>query len=170
MIIFFISMDFNSYHLFNIDKQDVNYRMIYDNNFKKHLYRRWDVKTPTEYVKKNLGENDLIIINENSMEYYLPRVDYFNFDYKHHAFVALSVEHGKKERWSNAKLIYKNEDLIDFIENRRETIWFLVFPEVWLNEMDFYNKYREYLVYEGIDELIKVFRFPAKKDIKHAKL
>ena len=136
---FIISMDFNFYHLFNIDKQDVNYRMIYDNNFKKHLYRRWDIKTPTEYVKKNLDDNDLIMINENSMEYYLPRVDYFNFDYKHHAFVALSVEYGKKERWSNAKLIYKNDDLINFIENRQTTIWYLVFPEGWLSEIDFYN-------------------------------
>lgn len=165
MIVFFISMDFNLYHLFNIDKKDVNYRMIYDNNFKKHLYRRWDVKSPTDYVKKSIDEKDLIMINENSMDYYLPRVDYFNFDYKHHAFRALTVEGGKKERWSNAKLIYKNDDLINFIENRKTTIWYLVFPEEWLNEIDFYGKYKEYMVYQGIDGLIKVFKFPFDSNI-----
>ena len=169
-VTFIFSRDFDFYHLTNIDNADVNYRMIYDNNFKKHLYRRWDIKTPTDFVKSNLDKNDLIMINENSMEYYLPRVDYFNFDYKHHAFVALSVENGKKERWSNAKLIYKNDDLINFIENRQTTIWYLVFPEGWLYEIDFYEKYRQYLVYQGVDGLIKVFKFPFESKIKQAKL
>jgi hypothetical protein len=162
LIAFAVSKDFNLYHLTNIDHQDVNYRLIYEKSYKKHLYRRWDVKTPTDFVKKNLGENDVIMINENSMEYYLPRVDYFNVDYKHEAFVALTVEKGKRERWSNAKLIYKNEDLINFIKDREETIWYLVFPENWLIEMDFYGKYKEYLVCKGVDGLIKVYKFPVR--------
>jgi hypothetical protein len=160
MAAFIISNDFNFYHLLNINKQDVNYRMIYNNNFRVHLYRRWDVVTPVDFVSKNLRINDLVMINENSMEYYLPRVDYFNFDYKHEAFVALTIEEGKKERWSNAKLIYKNEDLINFIENRQKTIWYLVFPENWFSEINFYERYKKYLVYQGVDGLIKVFKFP----------
>jgi hypothetical protein len=166
IITFIVSKDFDFYHLPNIDKRAVNYRMIYDNQYKKHLYRRWDVLTPTEFVKKNMTSSDLIMINENSMEYYLPRVDYFNFDYKHHAFVALSVEQGKKERWSNAKLIYNNKDLVDLIENRQSTIWFLVFPEEWLNEIDFYEKYEQNQVCKGVDGLIKVYKFPYETFIK----
>lgn len=162
LVTFLISADFNLYHLKNIDKSDVNYRMIYNNNYKKHLYRRWDIKTPIEFVKKSLKKEDLIIINENSLEYYLPRVDYFNVDYMHEAFVALSVERGKKERWSASKLIYKNENLENLIINRKTTIWYLVFPENWLINSGFYDKYNEYLVYEGIDGLIKVFKFPQK--------
>ena len=160
LIIFILSRDFSFYHLINIDQQDVNYRMIYNKNYKKHLYRRWDVITPTEYVKKNLKENDLIMINENSMEHYLPRVDYFNFNYRHRAFVTLSVEKGTRERWSNAKLIYTNKDLLNLIENRRTTIWFLVFPENWLNWIDFYKRYGNNMVYQGVDGMIKVFKFP----------
>jgi hypothetical protein len=163
LFVFVLSKDFNAYHLLNIDKEDVNYRMIYKNNYmKKHLYRRWDLNTPLDFVKNNLQADDLIIINENSHEYYLPRVDYFNIDYKHHAFIAISVENGKKERWSNSKLIYQNEDLIKFIENRKTTIWFTVFPEDWLFEINFYEKYKEYLVSQGIDELVKVYKFPQK--------
>ena len=158
--VFISSEDFNLYHLMNIDRQDVNYRMIYKNRVKVHLYRRWDVLTPTNFVKKNLSENDKILINENSLKYYLPRVNYFNFDYRNAGFVALTVEEGNKERWSNAKLIYKNDDLINFIENRQTTIWYLVFPEPWLFEIDFYERYKEYLVYQGVDGLIKVFKFP----------
>lgn len=160
--IFVISEDFKFAHLFNVDTQEVNYRINYNNYLKRHLYRRWDIKTPTDYVKMNLNKGDLIMINENSMEYYLPRVDFFNFDYKHHAFVALSVEKGKKERWSNACLIYTNEDLINFIENSETTIWFLVFPEMWLYDIDFNNRYQYYLINTGIDGLIKVFKFPGK--------
>ena len=160
LITFVSSRDFNYYHLINIDKQDVNYRMIYNNYLKRHLYRRWDILTPTDYVKRNLGENDLIMIDENSLKFYLPRVDYFNFNYRHDAFGSLTVERGTRERWSNAKLIYTNKDLIDFIENRKTTVWFLVFPEFWFPEIDFYKRYRSNLVYEGIDGMIKVFKFP----------
>lgn len=161
LIIFVLSRDFNFYHLINIDQQDVNYRMIYNSNYyKRHLYRRWDIKTPTEYVKRHSEKGDIIMINENSMKYYLPHVDYFNFNYKHRAFSALSVEKGTRERWSNAKLIYTNKDLINFIENRKTTIWFLVYPENWIIELNFYDRYKNNLVYEGIDGVIKVFKFP----------
>jgi hypothetical protein len=133
--------------------------MIYkSNDYKKHLYRRWDIKTPTEYVKRHSEKEDIIMINENSMKYYLPHVDYFNFNYRHRAFVALSVERGTRETWSGAKLIYTNEALINLIENRKTTIWYLVYPEHWLR--DFYNIYENNLVYQGIDGMIKVFRFP----------
>ena len=160
IIIFISSRDFNLYHLINIDHEDVNYRMIYKSNYyKKHLYRRWDVLTPTNFVKKNLRQNDLIMINENSLEFYLPRVDYFNFNYRHSGFEALTVESGKRERWSNAKLIYTNEDLINFIEKRKTAIWFLVFPEFWFSEVHFYKRYKSNLVYTGIDGMIKAFKF-----------
>jgi hypothetical protein len=162
--IFVLSKDFSINHIINIDEKVINYRMDYDKFYKKHIYRRWDIKNPTDYVKQNLKENDLIMINENSQEYYLPRVDYFNFDYKHRAFVALSVEGGKRERWSNAKLIYKHEDLINFIDNRKTTIWYLVYPENWLIEINFYERYKSYFVSQGVDRVIKVFRFPAERN------
>ncbi|MCB9258730.1 MAG: glycosyltransferase family 39 protein [Ignavibacteriales bacterium] len=162
--VFALSRDFSLYHLLNIDKEDVNYRMIYANNYKKHLYRRWDVKTPTDYIKNNMQLDDVIMINENSQEYYLPKVDYFNFDFRHRAFVALSASAGKKEKWSDAKLIYKNDDLLNLIEKRSNTIWFIVYPELWLNEIDFYKRYDKYLVYQGIDKMLKVYKFDYPQD------
>jgi hypothetical protein len=161
IIVFVLSKDFNLYHLLHIDSEDVNYRLIYKNNYlKKHFYRRWDIITPINYVKDKLQNNDLILINENSLEYYLPKVDYFNIDYLHEAFPALSVEYGTKERWSNAKLIYQNKELISFIEKRKTTIWVILFPERWLFNIHFYERYKDYLVCEGIDGLVKVFKFP----------
>ena len=165
LITFILSRDFNLYHLLNIDQQDVNYRMIYTNNdYKKHLYRRWDIITPINYVKTNLGKDDLIMIDENSMKFYLPRVDYFNFNYRHSAFPSLTVEKGKRERWSNAKLIYTNGGLINFIDNRTRTIWFLVYPEFWFREIDFYERYKNNLVYKGVDGMIRLFKFPKPHD------
>lgn len=160
---FVYSKDFNFYHLTHIDSEDVNYRMIYNNKLKKHLYRRWDIKTPIEYVKKNMSENDIIIINENSPEYYLPKVDFYNFDYTHKAFIALSVEEGSKERWSNTNLINNNIDLINIIESRKATIWFLVFPEAYLRQTNFLKKYKNSLVYKGVDDMISVYKFPFEK-------
>lgn len=158
--IFYFSKDFNFYHLINIDKEDVNYRMIYDNQYKKHIYRRWDIKTPTEFVKNNMQVDDIIMINENSQEYYLPKLDYFNFNYRHSAFPAISAFNGKKEKWSDAQLIYKNDDLINLIENRQNTIWYIVFKEFWLDEINFNDTYKDYLIYKGIDGVLKVYKFP----------
>lgn len=159
--VFIFSRDFNFSHLINIDNERINYRMIYKNEaFKRHLYRRWDIKTPTSFVSKNADEHDIIMINENSLEYYLPRTDYFNFNYKHRAFTTISVEYGTKERWSNAKMIYTNKDLVNFIEQRKETIWFLVYPEYWFKEINFYERYKEFVVFQGKDGMITVFKFP----------
>jgi len=162
---FIYSNDFTYYHLTNIDSEDVNYRITYNKYLKKHLYRRWDIKTPVQYVRDNMNKDDIIIINENSQEYYLPKVDYFSIDYKHDAFVILSVIEGTKERWSNSKLINNNEDLINLIENSENTIWFLVFPEFYLEEIDFYNKYKSYLVSQGNDKLVNVYKFPPKNKV-----
>ena len=52
LIIFIFSKDFNFYHITNIDKAEINIRMNYDNKYKVHLYRRWDVKTPTDRRKR----------------------------------------------------------------------------------------------------------------------
>ena len=160
LLVFVLSKDFSAYHLINIDKADVNYRMIYPNKYKVHLYRRWDVKTPTDYIKEHLNKGDIIMLNENSPEFYLPYVDYFSFDYKHKAFVVISVKKGTRERWSNAKMIYTYDDLINFIENRKRTLWFIVFPENYLIAPGFYERYKENIVYQGIDGMLKVFRFP----------
>ncbi len=164
LIILISSKDFNIKHLANIDSQEVNYRMIYKNNyFKRHLYRRWDIKTPTEYVFNNADPNDIIMCNENSHEYYLPKLDYFNFDYTHKAFVTMSVEEGKKERWSNANMINNNAELEKLLNERDKNLWFLVYPEHYLNKIDFYGKYNDYLVCEGIDKMIKVYKFPKNR-------
>ncbi len=39
------------------------------------------------------------------------------------------------------------DSLINFIENREQTIWFLVFPEFYIEEIDFYKRFDEYLVF-----------------------
>ena len=158
--IFYISNDFNLNHIINIAEPDYNYRLVYNSKMKNHLYRRWDSKTTTDFVKDNMNPDDIIIINENSLEYYLPKVDYYNFHYKHSAFPAISANSGQNEKWSGSKLIYKNEDLFNIIENRENTVWYLVFPENWLKEINFSQKYKDYLVYEAIDGLIRVYRFP----------
>lgn len=161
LIVFFLSRDFNFYHLTNIDHRDVNYRMIYKNlDYQRHLYKRWDIVTPIDYVKKHLEKNDLIMIDQDGLNFYLPHVDYFNFNYRHQAFPSLTVDEGKREIWTNAKLIYTNEDLINLIENRKTTIWFLIYPEFWFREIDFYNRYKNNLVDQGIDGVIKVYEFP----------
>jgi hypothetical protein len=153
-----LSEDFRTYHLINLDTEEINYRINYSPQMKKHFYRRWDVITPTDLIRKEMKDDDIIITNDLSADFYLPRIDYVNIDYRHGRFLSLSTLEGRKERWTNSRLIYTNSNLLNLMNNNDNDIWFLVFKEFNLLEMSFYQKFEKYLYFQGIDEVLKVYK------------
>jgi hypothetical protein len=158
------SEDFNLHHLINIDSKEINFRMNYDSMLERHYYRRYDVKTPAEYVNNNFNENDVVLINEMVIEYYLKNLDHIFLDYRSRRFWILSTNEGTKERWTNANLVYTTDALLDFLLENDKTVWFVVhklsYIQEPLNEIDFYNKFKNYLVYESIDKMVAVYKIP----------
>lgn len=159
-----LSEDFNINHLNNIDSKEVNFRMDYDSMVERHYYRRYDVKTPAEYVNTHAQNTDLILINEMVLEYYLDRVDFIFLDYRSNRMRILSTNEGKKERWTNANLIYTTDSLMNFLTKNKNNIWFVVhklpYIQQPLQEINFYKNFEQYLVYESIDRMVNVYYIP----------
>ena len=111
IIILFVSEDFNLNHLFNIDTKRVNYRINYTYTQKDYYYPRWDTRTPAERINNDASPQDIIITNEQVNDFYLKRLDYVYKDYRG-KIIGVSADHGKKEIWTNANLLYDDQQLI----------------------------------------------------------
>lgn len=164
-----ISEDFNIYHLYNIDSRNVNFREHYSKKLKDHYYPRWDVRTPDEYVNRNLKKGDIVIIDEQLSEFYLKRVDYIYKDYTDNVeFPGISVLNGTKERWTGANLIYTAPGLINFLLHKDSDKW-LIINTVWgirfLKADSFFVKFKKYEVFNNFDTTTVVYKIPPKPDV-----
>lgn len=159
ILINFLSEDYQPNHLVNIDSEEVNFRKGLSYQLTVHYYPRFDCRTPAQIVNKEASQHDLIIINEQFMEYYLNRVDYVFRDYKGRDFMGESVLEGTRERWTNANLIYKYDSLENIIDSSKNTVW-LVLNSMWsLDELNaLVKKYEPYLYSTGLDGKTLLFK------------
>ena len=143
----FFTEDYDYSHAFNIDEPEYNFRENYNDMLKRHFYRRYDIRTPAEYVNKNINPNEIVIVNEMVLEYYLKKVDYIFIEYKSRRFPILSTKNGKKERWTNSDLIYEKKSLVEMLNNSKKTIWFVVHKLPYIQkpllEIEFYEKFEK---------------------------
>ena len=160
LIFFSISGDFNARHLINIDSKEINFRMNYKENMIRHYYPRWDVKTPADIVNKEKKANDVTIIDELNIEFYLNELDYIYVNYDHLRFRMIAIDGGKKERWTNANLIYTNQQLQNLFENTKGNVWFITIHKPHLNEINFKENFKKFLYYTSIDKNIFVYKIP----------
>ena len=169
MLYISISEDFNIHHIFNIDSKEVNFRMNYSVNLAEHYYRRWDVKSPADVINKELQANDIIIANQLEVEYYLKKIDYIFIDFRNPRILQQSVLGGRRERFTNAKLIYKLADLERLLERKNVRIWFIEYKidpryKKELEEISFYKQFGKYLYYTSIDSSISVYKITNEKN------
>lgn len=159
--ILFFSEDFNLKHLARIDSPEINFRMNMKHSLVIHYYPRWDSETPADVVDKESSQNDLIISNEQPSEFYLNRLDYIFRDYRGIEFSAESVLSGTKERWTNAKMIYRYSDFNNMIDTSHQKIWLLLNTMWKLDELDsMLVKYDNYLYYQSIDGRTLLYKIP----------
>lgn len=147
-----ISEDFKIDHMINIDSKDVNFRNNLSLPLKIHYYPRWDTKTLSDIINSQGEPDDIVITNEHTSDHYLKRLDYIFRDYKGTDFKGESILSGKRERWTNAKLIYSYAALNSFIDNSSGVIW-LIINSMWsLDELkSLVKKYDKFLYAKGLD-------------------
>lgn len=158
-----LSEDFNLRHLVYIDSKEVNFRMHYNRALANHYYQRWDIRTPSEIINKELKPGDLVIANQLEVQQYLKKIDYIFIDYRNPRLWQQSVLGGKKEKWTNANLLYKLSDLENVLSNTNSTIWFIeyrhnAYRTKELEEISFYEKFGKYFYYSSIDKKINVYK------------
>ena len=164
-LILVISGDSNLKHLFKIDSKEINYRTEFTYAQQRHYYPRWDTRTPAEIINKNSKSGDVIITNHQVNAYYLNKCDYVYVDYRSIRFGGVSMDYGKKERWTGANLIYDDTSLINLLFNNDNTKW-LIINTLWdinyLKKDNFFNEFKKYSVYVNSDSSAILYKIPSK--------
>ena len=163
-----LSSDYSIYHLLKIESNEIRFRTIYQPNRKNIYYYQEDYLTPAKVINKNAGDSDIVVtvFTAITIEYYLKRLDFIYLNYKDPEFSGRSRLLGKKELWTSANLIYKEENFLDKINNSKSTIWLIDFsnrrPGVSSLEEVINKDFSEYLYYVNIDSTVNVFKIPPK--------
>ncbi|MDR4503188.1 MAG: glycosyltransferase family 39 protein [Candidatus Scalindua sp.] len=163
IFIFVNTDDFEINHLWNISSPQINFRMHHDLQKAIHFYPRCDFKSPANFIDKNAGENDIIIIKELPCCHYLKRISYVFKSDKNIEFSAISILNGTKEFWTGAYLMYKYDDLVNLLNNIKETVWIIDYTEKYpgsVNPQLRFENLSKYAVYTSIDGAFNVLKIP----------
>lgn len=156
-----ISEDHQAFHLINIDSQEINYRTNLEYTKKVHYYPRWDSRSAAELVNQLSNNSDIILTNDHISDFYLDRLDYIYRPYSRSDFKLESVNYGKNERWTNANLLYKYDDLDSMLNQENKNKW-LIINKMWsiqeLEQEEFFKKYSKYLHYQSCDSLTNLYK------------
>jgi hypothetical protein len=159
----FISEDFNINHLYNIDSKAINFRENFSFAQKIHYYPRWDTRAPAEVINRNLNDSDIVITNKQMNDFYLKKLNYIYIDYRESDFPGIFVDNGKKERWTNANLIYDDKSLINLLKDKDSTKW-LIINTMWgtgfLKQDHFFKEFSKYAIYSNDDSSAIVYKIP----------
>lgn len=159
------SEDFELKHLLNIDSAEINFRKNLSLPLVIHYYPRLDTEAPDDLVDKESKKDDITITNEQLSEFYLDKLDYIFRDYKGAEFSSESVLKGTKERWTNAKLIYRYSDLNNMIDTSHHRTW-LIINTTWAWAVPGLDsliiKYKPYLYYKSIDGKTLLYKITYK--------
>lgn len=164
LIFILVSSDFNLEHLLKIDSNEIRFRSIYEPIRENIYYFQEDYISPADIINRNMSNEDLVVTTQAPMEYYLKKLDFNYINYNDGEFTIRSRMGGKKEVWTNARLIYKENDLFDILKNSKSTIWLSNFsnkrPGVSPEERRINDEFSEYLYYVNFDSTINVYKIP----------
>jgi len=164
VVLVFISGDYSFRHLLNIDNNEIRFRTIYEPKIENIYYYQEDYLTPAQVINKNMNDDDIIITTQAAMSYYLKKLDYEYLNYKHKEFSIRSRQSGTKEVWTNANLIYREENFFNLLRNSNSTKWLSIFSKkrsgISSTEEKVISEFSNYLYYTNIDETINVYKIP----------
>jgi hypothetical protein len=121
-----LTEDFGWAHMVHVDRMAWNYRLPLDQALTEHYYRRWDNRTPAEFVNHRVQPEDVIITTQLPVAYYLKRTDYVYRNFHDSEFAALSCDAGQRERWTGRHLLYRTQDLFNVIDTTTGNTWLIV--------------------------------------------
>jgi len=158
-----IADDYDFNHLVHTDSAEINYRTVYDTGRTFHLINRMDFKSPAEFINKSMANDDIVISTVRPVHEYLEKLDYFYIDEKGRGFAGISACAGEKELWTNAGLIYKRDEFLEYIKNIQSPTWLIIrsdeFPFQDSVESEISSQYRDQRVFISTDRSIAVYRF-----------
>jgi hypothetical protein len=160
-----LSEDADPLYAWNIKTPEITYRMNMSKWRTDVVYRRWDYRSPAEFVNQQAANDDVLVTTMQSVPFYLDRLEYFYRSDTSGEFLAIAACGATRELWSNAGLVYKEQALEELVDSRTTGMW-LIFrapdrDEAWPIEATLGRKNKAFERYVSADDRIAVFYLPA---------
>jgi hypothetical protein len=161
-----LTEDFGWAHMMHIDSMAWNYRLPLGKALTEHYYPRRDYRTPAEFVNRRARPKDVIIITSSSIAYYLKRTDYVYRNFRNSEFAAFACDHGQRERWTGARLLYRKQDLFNVIDKAPGNVW-LIADRLWgpAPKAVLKQPYSAKMVYRGRAGKVEVYKINRSRGI-----
>lgn len=161
------SFDYRISHIVGIGSPEIIFRMNMSKWERDRVYRRWDYRSPAEYVNSHATPSDKIVTTSQSVPYYLNNLTHFYMNSSGKEYATVASCHGTMERWSSATLLSTPAELRQLYEPKiRNDVWAIIRspirPEASSMEQAIAREHKDHIVYESVDERIIVVHIPAE--------
>jgi hypothetical protein len=170
LVLFVFSEDFNFKHIWNIDSAAVNFRKVYSSQYFKveHYIMRRDYKGIAEVISREAKDTDIVISAHQTIDYYTNKLDYIFIEWSNGHFGDYTACRGKKDRWTDADLIYDQQLLFDMVDNAKSTTWIIINKKSRRSEeKKVFERYKEHLYFEAQDDILVILKVPKGYDFAH---
>lgn len=166
--IFMISKDFSLNHMLNIDSAKINFRQDYNKLFTSHYIMRRDYKGMAEFIEANAKDGDIVISAHQTVDYYTNKLDYILFGWNENNFGHYTACRGKKDRWTNADLIYDVPYLFNMVDKAKSTTWIMInIKSLRSDEKQVFERYKDHLYFEAQDGILAILRIRKDKGLNN---
>lgn len=124
--LFLIAEDFRLDHLVRINDPEIRYRTEYGPLLGAHYYLRLDYRGAAAYVNERLLPNESVVAFDLPLPHYLRWTSaiFIRKGTDVHARVASCG--GTRERWSNAPLLARDEEMYGLIDRAQGDVWLVM--------------------------------------------
>jgi hypothetical protein len=166
LALFFISEDFQPYHLATIDSEATNYRLGMSAIETSHYYPHNDVRSAATWLIEHVTADDVVIIGVTNVDAYYPDIDYVYLDSKDPRYIQFACRDRRTERWTNKPLVY-TERALDTLVRSEARIFILLYPDRMQRLLDDAAKYdwdarRAWTSIDGGIEIATIHRLPSE--------
>ncbi len=152
----------------NIDKPAVNFRLGMSESVAWHYFKRYDYRSPAEYINQHYSEKDVVINAITPVSFYLDPDSYIYYDENRIDFPYM-LRRGGRERYTNLPLIHNPQQLQSLIEATEGAVWTIEAKDTpdrtGVKENPFLDKtHRIQVVASSIDDRIEVFKIKKNLD------
>ncbi len=110
---FVLSEDFRPHHLWNIDTEEVNFRIGISGRLAGHYHPRSDVRAAADWLRAHVVRGqDIVIDSFPGVDFYYRAADFYFITQTDPRFEVYSCRRGTVQRWSNLPMIDSYDGLL----------------------------------------------------------
>ena len=165
-LLFLTADDFSISHMRNIDKPSVNFRLGMSEQVAWHYFKRYDYRSPAEYINQHFSEGDVIINAITPVAFYLDPGSYIYYDEKRIDFPYM-LKRGGREAYTGLPLIHNHQQLQSVMESTQGAIWTIESKDTrdrtdLIEDPSLGKQYNVQLAATSMDDRIEVFKIRRK--------